>query len=56
MAAANGNGHGHLPDTSALLGEAGEITDAARLIARLADEVSAGADAQARSLDNPHPR
>ena len=51
MAAANGNGNHPRRDGSALLNEAGDISDAAHVISRLADGVSDGAGAQARSLD-----
>ena len=51
MAAANGNGNHPRRDGSALLGEAGDISDAAHVISRLAGEVSNGADSQARALD-----
>ena len=47
----NGNRAGSL-DRRALLDETGEISDAARVIARMADEVSEGADTQMRSVES----
>ena len=53
MAATNGNGHrADGLNHRALLDEAGEITDAAKVVARMAEEISEGADVQMRSLDS----
>src|SRR6187401_95528 len=47
---ANGNG-AHAVDHTKLRQEAGQISDVVSRIAQITDQVSAGADAQARSLD-----
>ena len=50
MAATNGNGNrADAIDRGALRDEASEISGAAKIIARMAGEVSDGADAQMRS-------
>jgi hypothetical protein len=53
MAANNGNGNrAHGIDRVAVRTEASEITDAAKIIARVAEEAFETADAQVRSVDN----
>src|SRR6185503_4087541 len=53
MAATNGNGNrADVLDRRALLDGAGEITNAAKIIARMAEEVAEGADVQMRSVDH----
>src|SRR5580704_10459030 len=54
MAMAGTNGHGNRADVldrRVLLDEAGEITGSAKVIARMAEEVSEGAAVQMRSID-----